>query len=342
MSSNEFEGEQGQAWVMEVAEAAVEPSYYSEISRKLIEAGIWNTGVYNGTRRVSIAVDLFIRNHDEDDFRFERIQAGQREGSPHYKLGSGEDNFDGVSPSDEWRPYNLFWNKSTEYEDITQEEIQDFVDPSVTFEEKRERIHTISSMGKMNSENAELILQDQIRPAFMSHTPRPTILEKIDTGFNDPGVDSLVKAQSPELPKSSFAFEISVRWDNPIGVPYLESKRKQALNMEAEVGTTVDTVMMAPDFAGDFESEFVHQYILPTPLEPALGKVLGTPIIVADPPETVELAEGSAVVGENYPIVTRDFEEFREFLTSVGRSFRIVEELEYRAMIATNITDLLP
>jgi len=335
MSVSPFEGEAAYDDVAWVAEMANEPMYLTEIARKLLATGAWDTSLNNAIRKVSLAVQAYTDERDPDEFRLEEIQPGQREGSMHYVLGEGGDVFGGVSGSREWRPYKLFQSDT----EVVSEPIGDTIDTSITFEEKKRMVERISETGRRQSMIAEEILQDVVDKV----TRDVDVFEK--TGFQSPKPDVYVENFDLLLPvvikdiKRGKVIEVTNRWENPIDRPYIEDKFGAAMDKEATTNVPVDVLIIAPRLAGDIAvkaEEHGGEKVIPVDDEgivsvaiaPKVGN--GIPVIRSDPFAMKQRLVGTRLVGSGYPAAEEPFEGFVRDLDHVEREYNIVLESDYR------------
>jgi hypothetical protein len=145
-----------------VWELAIEPSYISEIARKLQEAvEEWSEVSENtAVRRVAKIVEVLSNRPDIDTLTAPPTIGGQAEGSPKRSFGPG-----GFVVETEWRDYKLIHNPGTPLEDV-REGLRDFVDTSVTVESKLSLIQTLSGSGNEISRISEEIMQDVMERQF--------------------------------------------------------------------------------------------------------------------------------------------------------------------------------
>lgn len=336
--------------VARVVELASEPSYISEIARKLVKHDpAWNTAEITAIEKVSIIVSFL---EDRDDINIYEVgyntgAMGQAQSSPKHSLTEDDEGF-----TDTWNPYTLVYT----YEGTTiREEYQDIVDESVDPIDKIQAIEELSSNGNKVSKEAELIMQDVMERQFKHYDVTET------PDYNDPDVDFYVEDEFNR--EWGLAVEISVRYVNPIDQPYLDSKKENAEEMDA------DLLIIAPKFTdnlleqyedpddpgwnADPLSDMVHLHRLPpdspTVYYPFARKPdeikefndSGNPIIVSDREEQKEILEETGNVGDAYPIVDDDYAGFIEAIDAVNRESIVLTESQYRNAIRESIEPLL-
>lgn len=339
-----------QALATKVAELLAEPSYISEVSRKLrqVDQEYSEMNHENMVRLVSEAVQAMERSNDSivvekpsyDDF------GGQGSGSPHGSLSSGspppnvEEIGDGKVGIKSWRRYVVAHNTDIDPSSI-RKLYRPVVDTSVTMEEKLALADLVSSQGDVASEIAEDVTVDHIPSQFpitVSEGPSPRRIEYSKmSDYNSSVADFYIETQV-----KGYVIEVSTRWVNPVDRAYMSSKVDELAKWEERRNVPVDLIVIAPKFTGPMlerygDGEFVHMKQVPFPV-PGVG---GNPVIISDPDETVEQFEGSPVVGDNYPVVDTDFGNFRDALDALLRDFRVMEELQYRRQISQSVFDVI-
>jgi len=104
--------------VEKVAEMAVEPSYMSEIARKLqdVDPVFHDMGETKAIRVVSRAVQALRKNKvvDVQHPSYDEL-GGQKEASQHTSI-AGE----GYAPGDEWHEYTVIHNAGTDFSEVRQ------------------------------------------------------------------------------------------------------------------------------------------------------------------------------------------------------------------------------
>lgn len=300
--------------VAKVAELAVEPSYISEIARKLesVDSQFDETNHLNNVQFVARAVQGL---ESEGSVVVERPDlGGQKQGSQHESLADGE--------TGGWREYTIVHTQNTDFDDV-RDLFKGVVDPDMTVGEKREIVEFLSRQGNNMAEVSEEVVQDQLGVLY----------DNVEvSGYNTSDIDATV-----ELEEKAYAVEVSVRWVNPVGVPYINSKLNHLADKEAEIGKEVDLIVMAPVFTRSVwdrydDTRFIHLRELP-----ARGQ--GTPVIIFEEGES--LASTEALLGDRFPIVAEDFETFRNDLDDVFREFNVVSERVYRAQIVNIVQGIV-
>lgn len=323
--------------VEKVAEVAVEPAWISEIARKLqrYDEDWRGLSFPFAVRKAALAAHKLV----EDNSNVEAVSVpveGERVGSPHLSLG-GESAM-GVSEVREWNSYTIIHNTGM-LSRMVRAGLRGAIDPNVSVEDKVNIAKTVSGRGDEQARNAELILHDHIDTLVRD----PEDIRRSE--YTDPGPDLYVESFNPtevtgvsRVPMG-LIIEVSVRWVNPLGSPYINSKRDQRSDMESGSDFPVDLLIMAPDIRANAleryaESSMVDLQTLP--LEPS-----GNPIIVPDDADVQGMAEGTDIVGENYPVVETEYDEMTQMLDMVEREFHTIEELEYRRQISTLINSFI-
>lgn len=315
-----------------VAEVCIEPRYISEAARVLrANMSRWREMSHNvAVSYVSQAVSLLeeegrieVTVYDYDGF------GGQVEGSPRSATFFSEDQREVFGEGGMWRPYNIAYNRQTDIGSVRHVPV-DVIDPNVTIEQKASIADRLSRVGNDMARYSELILQDHIDRVIDQVLPAGEELDYVDKShYQSPGADLYL-----EYDGVGYVVEVSTRYVNPIDSPYVSHKINQGMNMEVERGVPVNVLIMAPRFTSDvnqryFGDDMVTLRKLPSDTDD------GNPVIVPDSPEVQEMAIGTGIVGDNYPIVEDNDSLFISFLDEVLRDYSIVEELEYRRMIST-------
>jgi hypothetical protein len=342
------EGSPVQEFVSLVIDVTAEPSYLSEIARKLdnaIEDQSWSLD------RVLQVASLL---SDRDGIDFYDVgyggNGGQEVGSMHYS--SVPDG--GREATKEWKEYTLIHNTDPNLSDMD-ESVREIIDPTMTVEEKVRIIDTLSGSGNDMSRAAEEIFQDAMERQFREYD----VVEFGD--YNDPGIDFQVIDNDRR--GYGLAIEVSTRWENPVGTPYVDSKKEPAFDSD------LDLIIIAPDFRdtlleqyekvdrgewhADPEGEITHLHRVPTN-RPAVYRPFakepsgedfepdgGFPVIVPDSERTRTRIGRIGHVGDSYPIIDDEFSEFRGAMESVDREFRAITESGYRAQVREAIEPLL-
>lgn len=341
-----------QETIAKVIEMAVEPSYVSEIARKLevVDDGWGLTGT-RSVERVAIIVSMLDEREAfvTANVGYDGIEDAQEKSSPMESLtdevGEGE-------PEDRWNPYTLVhYTSDTDVRD----EFSDHVDNTVTIEEKAGIIENLSGSGNRVSVMAEEIMQDCLSRQFKHYDNTET------PDYNDPGVDFYVEDERNR--EWGLAVEISVRWVNPIGSKYIDSKKEKALDNDA------DLLVLAPKFrqnimekyngggsggmSDDPMSSVVNISVLPS-MEPDVYQPFakspedvndrepgGNPVIVPDPDPVRDRLNTTGNVGGSYPVADSDMGSFTDDLDYVFREHTVVTESQYRNEIRESIEPLL-
>lgn len=215
--------------VGKIVELAVEPSYISEIARKLqeVDPNFQNFSLNSIIQLVSRSVFVL-----EQDDRVEVIEpplGGLKESSPKTSL-SGE----GFAEKDMWREYTIV--NTVEVPSEIREGFLDIIDTDVTVDDKVEITDFLSRSGKIMAERSEEILEEVVRDTVD--------FDFISTAtFNSPDEDVYI-----EVGGMGYLLEISVRWVNPISTPYINRKFELAAEFEQNRDIPVDLIIMAPNF----------------------------------------------------------------------------------------------
>lgn len=324
-----------QARVSQVVELAVEPSYVSEIVRKLRQVD--SSWAMLQHEAAVVKVSRIVRTL-ENDGRMESVQpnydgfGGQEEASAHYRPQQT-----GVAESRRWRQYRIVRSTETDYESA-RDEFKDFVDPDVTMEDKIELADFISRMGNRVSVDMEIIAADQLSAMVRE----PDTFEVSE--YSDPGIDIYIEGGrfvflDTGVLDQGIAVEVSTRFVNPIGGPYINSKINKLIDKESETGVPVDLVVMAPRIRDAIlekyeEDDFIHLIEFPEDIE-------GNPVIIPDDPDTRRGVKGSEVVGEDYPAVDDERDTFTTDLEEVFRDFEVYEEMELRRAFVEAVGEVL-
>lgn len=364
-----------------VSDMAVEPSYFSEIARKLRRGGYpmgynkedvesdttldrtWDMLTPNAAvRRVSKTAFALTETNPN---MYEIVEVGYDTERSH-EMGESQSGASthlsfsqvGYTEEDKWRPYKVIHNVATTSDDIGsmwdewdrpgfKKMIQREVDPSVTVEDKKEVVKLLSRSGNDMSKYAELIMQDVFERQF-SRYGTPQVPVKVVYGdYNDPGEDFYFEDIKDER---AIQVEISTRYENPIGQPYVDTKTETAYDLESDEGVAVDVLIMAPDFTHDLmekygEDDRMVLAEVPNSGVPTTSRYMfkekdrtdvegeGSPIIAPDGSETSTILREEGHVGNDYPVVDGFDGDYEETLKAVGREFDVVTESRYRNMI---------
>lgn len=340
--------EEVQDRVAKVLEAASEPSYLSEIARKLDmvypDQG-WS--VKQVSQAVSLLqqedrLDVYDVGYDQND--------GQVEGSPKYSL----DPEGGVVEQTEWETYTLVHNSGQDIDEID-DELNEILNHTLSVEDKVDVINNLSGVGNDISKKAEIIMQDAMRRQFREYD---TVYWE---SYNDPGIDFYVV--DGDRRGFGLAIEISTRYENPVDGPYLDSKQEKAMDKD------LDLVIMAPSFtntlrerfedAGDDkwhsepEGQITHLHRVPND-RPEVYRPFafsadvdddsmadGYPVIVPDSDRVRRKLGDTGHIGDRYPVMVDNAESFLASMDSVNRRYNVVTESEYRLQIREALEPLL-
>jgi len=396
--------EHGNADMLWLLDFALEPSYISELARKMMDAKVplglsiagpnntvlidedgnpinseddiertcadigENTAVRLVASMVNILEDSKTVEIETDEVGYDK-EGGSVEGesqsigSPHMAFSGS-----GLEETKEWRGYKVVHNvkrdPSTAGEhfsdrglDSIASRVGSYVDPSVGFDDKVQLVRAISSLGNDVSRYAELIVQDVMERQFRHYK------RLVSSDYNDPGVDFYV--EDSDRREYGLAVEVSVRWVNPIGTPYIEEKENKAIEYDG------DLLIVAPRFAEksleQYESledpqwhdepvsEIVHLHKVPSDTEEVYrpfaksaeelveddDKRGGNPVIIPDSKKLRDWLSSNGHVGDGYPVVERDMAGFIDKLGVVKRNFNVVTESEYRHMVREAMEPLL-
>lgn len=336
--------------VASVIEMAVEPSYVSEIARKLIEADpAWDVSLNSAIQRVSSAVSMISERDGINvyDVGYGTDNMGQQEASPMHTLAEQDNEGRNI-----WMGYTLVYN--VDGSDI-RDSYQDYVNEDVDPIDKIELIETLSSRGNDVSKQAEYIMQDVMERQFRHYDT----VEMPD--YNDPGLDFYVEDEAQR--EWGLAIEVSVRYVNPIDSPYLNSKEEMAFERDA------DLLVIAPEFTDtlieEYEdpdeptrnvdplSQMVHLHRVPpdeptvyypfakTPDEIRQYSDSGNPVIIKDSKKAREALESSSNISDEYPIVDDDYDAFLDAVQKVNRDSIVMTESQYRNALREAIEPLL-
>jgi len=330
-----------------VLEMAVEPSYLSEIVRKV------NKNIPAQSLSVSQVAQVASMVSDRDGVELETVGYGRNEGqsigSPHNSLA--DDSGDGTT---KWEEYTIIHNKDTQASDV-RDEVRDIIDPTVTVREKSKVVDTLSGEGNSVSRQAEEIFQAVMSRQFRAYD----ITES--GGYNDPGIDFI--ASDTTQRGYTLALEVSVRYENPVDRPYIEAKKESAFDIDA------DLLVMAPRFTDNMrskhepiddgewhsspEGEIVHLHRVPSetpevyrPFAEAVPPEYerdddGFPVILPDNARTREVLGEGDKVGGPYPVVDGNKPSFRSALDSVAREYDGISESGYRTQLREAMEPLL-
>jgi hypothetical protein len=334
--------------IQKVLQAAIEPSYISEIARKLGDAfpdETWN--VSNVAQSVSV-----LSNNDRVDLIDVGYQGadGQEIGSPHL---AADPSVEGGTK--EWATHTIVHWDDGDIDSVDNDTILDFVEPAVTVSQKANVIDRLSGEGNEISRQAEKIMQDELSRQFRNYDVVQT------PGYNNPGLDFVVEDE--EQRKYGLAVEISTRYENPVDGPYLGSKQDKALAED------YDLAILAPAFTEELreeyervtyerwhketEGEITHLHRVPTDkpevyrpfaTEPVdLGSDIepGFPVIVSDGDRVRDKLRDTGHVSDNYPVVDRGGGDISDLLDGVERDYRVIPESGYRTQLRESLEPLL-
>lgn len=354
-----------------VSDLAIEPSYISEIARKLMELNMprdrnrdelegvpsfqttWGDLTMNSAlTRVMVALqvltdedgDYSVSRQGYDVFDVSEEGESQRVGSDHLSRGEG-----GIEPSKEWKDYAIVHNVNGEMENVGEVfrdaglnglagRLRRSIDPDVTVAEKLRVVKTLSRGGNDQSRFIEQIVQDQLTNEVVQTVRLPENLVRSD--YNDPGTDFFASGFRVRFPETrdienGVMVEVSSRWVNPIGDPYVSGKLNEATTLEGDFGVGVDVIFMAPNFRDSIVERYEDSNMVSIVEVPAES---GSPVIVPDSDEVREALEGSDQVGEEYPVVTEEPTEYIEAMERVNRQYVAIPESTYRSRISNFFT----
>jgi hypothetical protein len=329
-------------------EMAVEPSYLSEIVRKINNNVSGSSTNVDKLAQIASAmqerdgVELFTHGYDEN--------RGQSEGSPHF--GPNDDG-DEVGTKT-WQPHTIMHNTNTSSDEVRQE-VADVIDPTVTVAEKRSVIDTLSGQGNTVSRQVENITQAVLQRQFRNYNT-------VESGdYNDPGVDFFVS--DPDQRDYALAIEVSARYENPIDSPYVDTKKDMAFDDDA------DLLVLAPAFTDNIrgqyeviedgewhrtpENEIVHLHRVPVDTPEVYRPFAfgvppeyereddGFPVVLPDSDRVADILSRGSKVGGPYPVVNGSKDAFIGALERVERDFRGISESGFRNQIREAIEPLL-
>lgn len=351
---------------------AVEPSYISEIARKLRGLyGEWASMNENtAVARVARTVFLLEQTRGIDIVTMPPDAGGQLESSPKFSVApveeSGGDRLEDVDVEDlstagasnvtaTWQDYKIIHNTRTPTDEVD-DDILEVVDPDMAVEEKLELVKNVSGDGNEVSKEAELILQDVMERQFREYDS----VESSD--YNDPGLDFAVDGEQRR--EWGLAIEVSTRWVNPIDRPYLDAKKEKALKED------YDLLVIAPRFTDSLKDEYedpdkpgwhddpfgemVHLHRVPSRVPEVyspfakkpeeLGdtdETEGNPVIVPDDSSVRNRASSIGNIGNRYPVGSSDKDVLRDSLAAVDRRYSVISESRYRNQIREALEPLL-
>lgn len=340
--------DQSQEIIEVVLELTVEPMYLSEIARKIQLSGvIEDVGLKRVTQAASVltnrdGVEIYSVGYDDND--------GQYDSSP--KLSLSEEG--GVEETDKWNEYTVIHNNTTDYDSV-REGLKDYVDPSVTLGQKEAIINILAGEGNRMSKVAEAIMQDEMERQFRNYD----IVEV--SGYNDPGPDFYV--EDDDMRDYGLLIEVTVRHENPVDKPYIDSKQEDAIDRDADV------VILGPSFTDTMATKYediegkeheqipddsiVHLHRVPND-KPEVYRPFGTdlppeyerdtggfPIILPDTDSVRGKLIRTGHVGDSYPVVDSMPDRLVESLEDVSREFDGIRESGYRTQLREAIEPLL-
>ena len=340
--------EQQQERIAKVAEAAAEPSYLSEIARKLDE--VYENESWS-VKQVAQAVSVLQK---EDRLEVYDVgysgNEGQVEGSAKYSL----DPNGGLTEQTEWESYTVVHNPNQDIDNID-DELNEELNHTIAAEDKIEVINLLSGAGNRISRQAEKIMQDAMQRQFREFE------ETFYEGYNNPGIDFYVV--DDERRNFGLAIEVSTRYENPVDRPYLDSKQDKATEKD------FDLVILAPQFTNTLreryedaederwhsepEGQITHLHRVPNDrpevyrpfameADDEFGDSdVGFPIIVPDSDRVRDRLRGKGHIGDDYPVVDSDADGFLDALDSVSRDYNVITESEYRLQLRESIEPLL-
>lgn len=359
------EQEVGQLDVSLVSDLTIEPRYISEIARTLRELNLprgmnrdqlegleffpetWGQISHNNAlTRVMIALDNLTSDSPDEydvyhyDYDVEdRFVPGssQRVGSMHLERSE-----EGLSETKKWRSYSVIHNVSDRLEDAGSlldetgwnelaNKLRREINPIVTVEDKLNRIRTVSRTGNEQSRLIENLMQGQLGN-IVTRSGEP-VGEMGLTGYSDPSVDFYaIDFTTPDGTKfdNGLIVEITSRWVNPIGDPYISSKSNSSIELEKEHGVTFDVIVIAPKFADGMKERYETSDIIYLKEFPTRE---GNPVVIQDSPQVRGGLSQSPRVGDDYPVVDRDFNRYIETLNMLNREYTVLPEWDYRQTI---------
>jgi len=340
--------DQSQVDIGRVVDITAEPMYLSEIARKLNSA--FDTDRYS----VDLVAQAASVLAERDGITFTDVgysdNEGQKVGSMHYsQTDSG-----GREETKEWSEYTIIHNENPNLDDVEQE-IRDISNPSVSVKDKVAVIDILSGRGNFVSRAAENIMQDAMERQFREYS-------NIEYGdYNDPGIDFTV--EDDDRRNFGISVEVSTRWENPIGNPYINAKEDASLDEDFDVAVLApsfrDEVLNQYEQVGsnewhtDPEGEITHLHKVPTdrsvvhrpfansPPDDDFDPGGGFPVIVPDGERVRNRIGNMGHVGDDYPVIDTKSTGFRDALESVERDFRLITESGYRAQLREAVEPLL-
>jgi len=337
--------------VAKVLEMAREPSYISEIARKLERFdGQWNLTGTGSVEKVAIIVSMLDERGDVDlmNVGYDGETDAQEDASPMPSLTEGVTGED----QDTWNEYTLVhYTDDVEVRDT----FKDAIDTTVTVEDKVQIIKNLSGSGNRVSMQAEEIMQDVMERQFRFYEETQT------PEYNDPGLDFYVNDEDQR--DWGLAVEVSVRWVNQIGSRYLEDKKEKAFDLDA------DLLILAPRFTQELLKEYedpsdqdrhadpldqmVHLHTVPT-MKPDVYQPFavdpekvherdpgGNPVIVPDDGQARERLKNRGNVGGGYPVVDEEYSDFIQNMDDVFREYTVIRESDYRHEMREALEPLL-
>lgn len=373
-----------------VSDLAVEPSYISEIARKMqiseypfgvnretvMSDALLDTtwdDVQESTAIRRVAKIAFMLNESEPE-RYELVDVdydtgesteldqNQSQGSMHLSFSEL-----GFTEEDEWRQYRILHNVETDFEDIGslweeagrlgfKKRLEMDVDPSITIGQKEDVVRLLSRSGNNMSKFAEEILQDVFDRQFSQYETQQTPVEIFQSDYNDPGEDFYFEDIEQER---GIQIEVSTRYENPIGQPYIDTKIDRADELEQERDVAVDLLILAPKFTQsvlDKYGEMDRVVLVEVPNDgiprgsrfafkeevPEGGPGDGYPIIAPDGSVTRQRLLEKGHIADGYPVVDEFDSDFMEAIEAVNRNSEVVLESRYRNMLREGSEPLLP
>lgn len=385
-----------------VADLAQEPSYVSEIGRKLHKGDFpmgykldtdgdttivldngeepesrddfrrtWGSIDVGTARRKAAGVVNLIMEGDQGELDAQDFAAGQKESSPKYAWAGND-----LEELRTWRDYKIVQNVDRSAESVgkvfentgldgmartlrSMVDVEPWVEDGefVTVEDKQQIIETLSERGNEASMNAERIAQDVFDRQFRYMS------EARATAYSSPEPDYEVY-EDAEM-DYRLMIEVTTRWVNPVDKPYVDAKKESAFDKDA------DLLIIGPKFTdqmvnkygvvGDRESmlnaetDLINLVHLPprdgkffdpflmsvSDIPPDVEDRSGNPVIIGDHARVRERLSTVGRVGDQYPIVDADYEEFRDMLGGVNRDFNVIQESQYRNMVRESLEPVL-
>jgi hypothetical protein len=375
-----------------------EPSYISEVARKMRDANMplgysveqldeletlsrtWNDITENHSVRLAAFIANFLTDDGEGDFIKEPVEYDVEEDADYGEsqvIGSVKTAMgpEGGVEQKEWRDYQIVHKqgnidsevgsplRETGWHELATR-LEEKINPSMSREAKRDMIKSLSRAGNKSAMNTEKIAKDVFERQFKYYD------EVGWSEFNQPGPDFYVVDENQR--EHGLVLEVSSRFVNAIGDPYITTKIDKIVDMEGKddfEDVPYDLAILAPRFSKRSEdryedpgspewhktptSEMVHLHRVPNPEETLYRHFLqedirqagdiegGNPIVVPDIERVKERLVSGNQVGKDYPVVDEDFSDFEDSLQYVNREYDVISESRYRNMLRESIEPLL-